>query len=108
MGKISLTNKILRGNKMVKKRIDHWKDGDSGAFTDGTPFRLARVRAPEKHQFGGSKATRTAAGMSGQSHGLVNVRKVGRSYGRDVVEIGNRHGSINNRMRAKGYRNKGR
>ena len=93
---------------MVKKRINHWRDGDSGVFTDGTRFRLARVRAPERYQSGGSKATRTAAGMSGQTRGLVNVRKVGKSYGRAVVEMRNRHGSINSRMRAKGYRNKGR
>ena len=93
---------------MVKKRIGHWKDGDSGVFTDSSRFRLARVRAPESHQYGGSKATRTAAGMTGQTRGVVNVRRVGKSYGRAVVEMQNRHGSINSRMRAKGYRNKGR
>lgn len=94
---------------MAKKRIDSWKDGDSGKFTDGTPFRLARVRAPERHQFGGKTATRRAAGMSGKTRGFVNVKTVGRDkYGRKVVEISNKHGSINNRLLRRGSRNKGR
>lgn len=93
---------------MIKrKRIDYWKDGDSGYFTDGTPFRLANVRAPEKHQFGGSKATKTAAGMTSRSNGFVNVEKVGTSYGRSVVKMWNADGSINSRMRRKGYVNRG-
>ncbi|RJQ21871.1 nuclease [Candidatus Woesearchaeota archaeon] len=93
---------------MKRKRIDHWHDGDSGYFTDGTPFRLANVRAPEKHQFGGSKATRTAAGMTSRSNGYVNVQVVGKSYGRSVVTMSNGDGSINTRLRRKGYWNKGR
>ena len=80
-----------------RKRIDHWIDGDSGMFTDGNYFRLARVHAPEKHQFGGERATRRAAGMSGQSSGNVSVQVVGQSYG-----------SINNRMLRRGYSSKGR
>ena len=93
---------------MVRKRITYWKDGDSGFFTDGKPFRLARVRAPERGQRGASKATKTAAGMTSRSRGYVNVNKVGKSYGRDVVNISNKDGSINDRMRKKGYTNKGR
>jgi endonuclease YncB( thermonuclease family) len=93
----------------MKKQINNWKDGDSGFFIDGTPFRLARVRAPEKHQFGGEKATRSAAGMSGRSNGIVNVKPVARdSYGRSLVEMSNKDGSINNRLIKKGYKNKGR
>lgn len=94
---------------MKRKRIDHWTDGDSGHFTDGTPFRLAGVRATEKHRFGSSKATRTAASMTGRTKGYVNVKVVARDrYGRAVVEMSNKDGSINKRMRKKGYRNKGR
>lgn len=93
---------------MARKKVSKWDDGDSGKFADGTRFRLAGVHAPERHQFGGSKATRTAAGMTGQSRGVVNVKTVGRSYGRNVVEMSNSCGSVNERMRAKGYRNKGR
>ena len=89
-------------------RVKKWNDGDSGVFKDGTRFRLARVRAPEHHQFGGKKATKVAAGMTSRSKGFVNVRRVGSSYGRAVVEMRNKDGSINNRMRSKGYKNKGR
>jgi micrococcal nuclease len=94
--------------KMVRKRIDHWIDGDTGEFTDGTIFRLAGVRAPEKHQFGGPKAAKTAAGMSGRTGGHVNIDIVGKSYGRSVVEMWNKEGSINERMIKKGYKKKGR
>jgi len=94
---------------MVRKKVKKWTDGDSGVFSDGTRFRLSGVRAPEKHQFGGSKATRAAAGMSGRSKGYVNVTKRGNdSYGRDIVEMRNKDGSINERLRKKGYKNKGR
>jgi endonuclease YncB( thermonuclease family) len=93
---------------MGKKRIDRWIDGDSGYFTDGTEFRLANVRAPEKYQFGGSRATKIVSGMSGRSDGYVNVRVVGRSYGRAVVTMSNSDGSINTRMKRKGYTNRGR
>jgi len=92
----------------LKKRISKWNDGDSGQFTDGSRFRLANVRCPEKHQFGGKTATRTAASMTGRSKGYVNVKKVGVSYGRSVVHMRNKDGSINRRMRSKGYRSKGR
>ena len=92
-----------------RKRIGTWHDGDSGKFTDGTKFRLQGVRSHERHQFGGSKATRTAAGMTGRTKGFVNVRTVARDrYGRVVVEMSNKDGSINKRMKNKGYRNKGR
>ncbi len=93
----------------MKKRIDHWKDGDSGRFTDGTLFRLSRVRAPERYQFGGKTATRRAAGMSGKTRGFVNVKTVGRDrYGRLLVELYNKYGLINNRLLRRGSRNKGR
>jgi len=90
------------------KKIKRWIDGDSGYFTDGRGFRLAGVRAPEKYQFGGHKATRTAAGMTARYGGAVNVNRVGGSYGRDVVNMFNQDGSINQRMKDKGYTNKGR
>lgn len=93
---------------MVKKKIAYWDDGDSGVFTDGRRFRLARVRAPEHYQFGGKTATRVVAWMTGQSNGSVSIKEVGRSYGRIVVEMCNIGGSINNRMIKRGYSNKGR
>ena len=91
----------------MRRRIDRWIDGDSGIFSDGSRFRLARVRAPERGQRGSSLATRTAAGMTGRSNGLVNVNVVGYSYGRQVVEMSNRDGSINNRLIGLGYRKQG-
>jgi endonuclease YncB( thermonuclease family) len=92
-----------------KKRIRKWLDGDTPRFTDGTIGRLARVRCQEKHQFGGSTATKTAAGMTGRSRGLVNVKTIARDrYGRPVIEMKNKDGSINQRMLNKGYKKKGR
>lgn len=94
---------------MARKKIAQWDDGDSGIFTDGTRFRLNRVRAPESHQFGGETATRRAAGMTGQSNGVVNVKPVARDkYNRVIVEMSNQHGSINNRLLKRGSKNKGR
>ena len=93
---------------MVRKKVRKWFDGDSGEFTDGTQFRLAGVRAPESHQFGGSKATKQASGMTSRSKGLVNWKPVGSSYGRQVGEMSNKDGSINQRMKKRGNKNKGR
>jgi len=94
---------------MVKKKITKWVDGDSGVFSDGNKFRLSGVRAPEKSQFGGSKATKTAAGMTGRSKGSVDVKIVGiDKYGRTLVDMKNKDGSINDRLIKKGYKNKGR
>ncbi|MDP2750926.1 MAG: thermonuclease family protein [Nanoarchaeota archaeon] len=93
---------------MVLKKIKKWVDGDSGLFSDGTKFRLAEVRAPEKYQFGGERATRRAAGMSGRNNGVVNWRPVGTSYGRQVGYMTTPDGSINQRLLRRGSRNKGR
>lgn len=92
-----------------RKKIREWIDGDTVRFSSGETARLARVRCPEKHQFGGSKATKTAAGMSGRSRGVVSSKQVARDrYGRAVVELWNKDGSINSRMIKRGYKNKGR
>lgn len=93
----------------MKKKIKKWDDGDSGEFTDGTRFRLNNVRAPEKHQFGGTTATRRAAGMTARDNHQVNWNSVARDkYGREVGNMSNRDGSINERMRKRGSKNKGR
>lgn len=94
---------------MPRKKVEKWYDGDSGKFADGTNFRLAGVGAPEKHQFGGKKATRQVSGMTGKTNGWVNWKPTGRGYyGRQIGTMSNKHGSINNRMRKKGYKKKGR
>ena len=91
------------------KKVKKWDDGDSGVFADDTRFRLNGVRAHEKHQFGGSTATRRAAGMTGRTKGRVQVEKVATDrYGRAVVNMKNKDGSINKRMKKNGYTNKGR
>lgn len=95
--------------KFKKKKIKSLDDGDSGSFADGTRFRLKNVRAHEKHQFGGSTAKKTLAGMIGRTKGVVQVRTVAYGhYGRKIVEMKNKDGSVNSRMRKKGYKNKGR
>jgi len=92
-----------------RKKVKKWDDGDSGIFADGTRFRLNGVRAHEKHQFGGSTATRRVAGMTGRTKGIVQVQQVAKDrYGRAVVNMKNKDGSINKRMRKNGYKNKGR
>jgi endonuclease YncB( thermonuclease family) len=84
-------------------------DGDSGTFSDGTKFRLANVRAPEKNQAGGKRAKKVASGMAGRSKGRVSIGEVCKDkYGRIVVNMKNKDGSINERLRKKGYTNKGR
>ncbi len=92
-----------------KKKVKSLDDGDGGQFADETRFRLANVRAHEKHQYGGSTATKVLAGMLGRSDGIVNSKTVAIDrYGRKVVELKNKDGSLNERMRKKGYKNKGR
>ena len=94
---------------MVRKRIKKWIDGDSGVFLDNTRFRLADVRAPEKNKRGGTTATRVAAGITGRSGGVINVKQIATDkYGRAIVEMSNGDGSVNERLRKKGYTNKGR
>lgn len=92
-----------------RKKVKKWLDGDSGIFTDGTKFRLNNVRAPEKHQYGGSTAHRRAAGMTSRTNNRVNWTPVAKDrYGREVGNMSNKHGSVNQRMRARGSKNKGR
>jgi len=97
--------------KDSKKYVQKVKfiDGDSGTLPDGTRFRLANVRAPEMNQRDGTKARNVSRGMISRSKGIVSIEVTGRDkYGRVLVNMSNKDGSINERMRAKGYRNKGR
>lgn len=99
---------------MANKRRNYirnvkFTDGDSGTYSDGTKFRLSNVRAPESDRHGGSKAKRVACGMAGRSKGRVSIEEVGRDkYGRILVNMKNKDGSINERLRKRGYTNKGR
>jgi endonuclease YncB( thermonuclease family) len=99
---------MTRKPKKYTRKVT-FKDGDSGAYSDGTNFRLANVRAPEMNQTGGLKAKRTASGMVGRNKGFVNIEEVCRDkYGRILVNMKNKDGSINERLRNRGYTNKGR
>ena len=78
-------------------------------FVDGIKFRLSNVWAPEKNWFGWKKATRIAAGMTRRTKGWVSWFPVARDkYGRQVGKMSSRHGSINLRMRRRGYEKRGR
>jgi endonuclease YncB( thermonuclease family) len=99
----------MTSNQKKHVRKVNFIDGDSGFFSDGTKFRLANVRAPEMSQYGGAKAKNVATGMITRSKGNVIVKEVARDkYGRVLVDMTNKDGSINERMRKKGYTNKGR
>ncbi|MFH1972645.1 MAG: thermonuclease family protein [archaeon] len=94
---------------MVKRRVKEWHDGDSGIFANGTRFRLDNVRAPELYQFGGPTAKKSAAGMTGKTNQFVDWKRTGKDkYGREIGKMSNKHGSVNERLRKKGYKNKGR
>jgi len=83
--------KVIDGDTFVVNR----KIGNSNIV------RLANVDAPEKHQFGGSKATNVLKGLiGGQS---VNINPVGKSYGRIVANVSRGRNSVNRKMRNKGY-----
>jgi endonuclease YncB( thermonuclease family) len=106
---IALGVSETRRGKKMRKKVRRLDDGDSGVFSDGTRLRLNGVGAPESHQYGGSKAKKILAGMLGRTNGFVNWNPVARDrYGRQVGNMSNRDGSINNRMRSRGYNNKGR
>lgn len=96
-------------SNMTKKRVKSWMDGDSGVFTDGTRFRLRNVRAPEYRSKDGNKAKKSAAGMTGRSRGWVGIKTYAKDkYGRTLVDMWNKDGPINKRLRKRGYTNKGR
>jgi micrococcal nuclease len=99
---------IARSPKKYIRKVE-FIDGDSGCFSDGTRFRLANVRAPEMSQYGGTEARNVVRRMISRSKGRVSVEEVGRDkYGRVLVNLNNKDGPINERMRKKGFKNKGR
>ena len=86
-------------------QIQFFFDGDSGQFSNGERFRLADVRSPDKNEADYMKAKRSFSAMAGRSHRMVTVEEVGiDQYGRVLVNLENQDGSINDRMRQRGYR----
>ena len=86
-------------------QIQFFIDGDSGQFSNGERFRMADVRSPEEDDPDYLKAKRILSGMAGRSHRWVTVEQVGiDQYGRLLVNLFNKDGSINDRMKQRGYR----
>ena len=86
-------------------QIQFFFDGDSGQFSNGERFRMADVRSPEEDDPDYIKAKRIVSGMAGRFHKWVSVEEVGiDQYGRVLVKLYNEDGSINDRMRQRGYR----
>ena len=83
--------------RKVKKIIDgdtfvvHRKIGNTNKV------RLAGVNSPEKHQFGGKKATNSLRGLIGGK--TVTIIPKGRSYDRVVADVRLNRKLINKRMR---------
>jgi endonuclease YncB( thermonuclease family) len=80
-------------------------DGDTikfrNSYNGAKLARLARVNAPEKHQFGGAKATQQLKQLvQGKK---ISFEQVGWSYGRPVIEARVGRKSVNNAMKRKGY-----
>ena len=85
-------------------QIQFFFDGDSGQFANGERFRMADVRSPEEDDPDYLKAKRVVSGMVGRSHKWVTVEEVGIDpYGRLLVKLYNEDGSINDRLRQRGY-----
>ena len=85
-------------------QIMFFVDGDSGQFSNGERFRLADVRSPEEDEADYLKAKRSLSAMAGRSHRWVTVEEVGfDQYGRILVKIFNENGSLNERIKQRGY-----
>jgi len=74
---------------VIHRKVKKVVDGDTfQTYTkvNGSNYiRIAGKNAPEKHQFGGSKATQS---LKRQIQGkVVTVNPVGRSYGRIVAKV---------------------
>ena len=86
-------------------QIQFFIDGDSGQFSNGERFRLADVRSPSKNEVDYMKAKRSVSAMAGRSGRWVTVEEVGIDpYGRLLVKLENQDGSLNERMKQRGYR----
>jgi endonuclease YncB( thermonuclease family) len=91
---------------MTKAKVTKVIDGDTFKVKGGKTIRLANVRAPELGDRGSIKAKnelRTAIGNK-----TVSYTPVGKSYGRTVAQVKVAGKSVNQSMRNKGYRNKGK
>lgn len=85
-------------------QIQFFFDGDSGQFSNGERFRLTDIRSPDKNEADYLKVKRSLFAMAGRSNRWGTVEEVGiDSYGRLLVNLKNQDGSINERMRQRGF-----
>jgi endonuclease YncB( thermonuclease family) len=73
----------------MKRKVKRVVDGDTFETyrkVNGSNFvRIAGLNAPEKNQFGGRRSTNRLRGTIGGE--TVNVKPVGKSYGRTVAVV---------------------
>ncbi|WMW26005.1 nuclease [Methanolobus sediminis] len=100
--------KLYLDRKWHSATVVRYIDGDTFLLNVGIKIRLSNVRAHELHQYGGMKAKRTLSGMIGRHGRKIKFKGVHIDRDRLVAEVKNGDGSINDRMRKKGYRSKGR
>lgn len=91
---------------MPKGKVSRVIDGDTFKMRGGKAIRLARVNAPELGTKGGAKARNELRNVIGSK--TVTYRTVAKSYGRDVANVKVAGKSVNQVMRNKGYRYKGK
>ena len=92
---------------MSKMKVKKVIDGDTFVTQDDMKIRLSNVRAPEKGQRGAPQARKDLRDLISRKQ--VGIDSVSRDkYGRTVanVKVGNK--SVNNAMRDKGWKDKGK
>ena len=86
---------------IIRRKVKQVIDGDtfvvSRKIGNTNRIRLAGVKAPEKYQFGGKRATNRLRGLIGGK--TVTIVPVARSYGRIVANVRSKRKSINKRLR---------
>jgi len=87
----------------MKRTVKRVIDGDTFIVNrkigNTNRVRLAGYNAPEKHQFGGKKATTQLRGLIGGK--TVSITPKGRSYNRVVADVRINRKSVNKRMKNK-------
>jgi len=91
---------------MAKGKVTRVIDGDTFKIRGGKAIRLASVGAPELGTKGGAKARDVLDAKIGGK--TVTYQPVGESYGRTVAQVKIAGKSVNQSMRNRGYKSKGK
>lgn len=91
---------------MARGKVIRVIDGDTFKIQGGKAIRLAKVGAPELGTKGGAKARNELQGVIKGKTVIYNT--VAKSYGRDVANVKVGGKSVNQIMRNKGYKHKGK